>query len=179
MKNSKKITILVGTILFLGVVYWLISPLFRNEKVNESLEDIYSAETSQDTIVNKDKKREDIASKDSQNSNNTSNEKTFSKTGNFEGEAGHNASGEVSLIKTEDKYFVRFEDGFEVTNGPDLFVYFGNNGEYSSEANLGELKGNIGGQNYEVSEDIDPENYNEVWIWCRAFSVPFAMAEFN
>ncbi|OGM98615.1 MAG: hypothetical protein A2915_02160 [Candidatus Yanofskybacteria bacterium RIFCSPLOWO2_01_FULL_41_34] len=69
-----------------------------------------------------------------------------------------------------------FEDNFKVTNGPDLFVYFGKDGKYSSEARIGALKGNIGGQNYEVSESINPEEYNEVWVWCRAFSVPFSSA---
>ena len=38
------------------------------------------------------------------------------------------------------------------------------------------LKGNIGGQNYEVPAGIDPLLYNEIWVWCRAFSVPFAKA---
>lgn len=88
----------------------------------------------------------------------------------------HMARGEVMVLKARDKYFVRFEDDFSVTNGPDLFVYFGKDGKYSADARIGRLKGNIGSQNYEVPASFKPEDYNEVWIWCRAFSVPFGHA---
>ena len=98
------------------------------------------------------------------------------KNGNFIGLANHTASGAAKLIKMGEKYIVRLESDFQVTNGPDLFVYFGKKGEYASEARLGALKGNIGGQNYEVPVDINPADYDEVWIWCRAFSVPFGKA---
>ena len=89
----------------------------------------------------------------------------------------HNAEGVAKLIRIGDRYYVRFKDNFRVTNGPDLFVYFGKNGKYVAEAQLGALKGNVGGQNYEVPKEINPEEFNEVWVWCRAFSTPFAKAE--
>ncbi|MDP2651294.1 MAG: DM13 domain-containing protein, partial [bacterium] len=41
---------------------------------------------------------------------------------------------------------------------------------------VAKLKGNIGSQNYELPPEINLEDYNEVWIWCRAFSVGFAKA---
>jgi hypothetical protein len=41
---------------------------------------------------------------------------------------------------------------------------------------LGELKGNIGDQNYDVPLDVDIENYQSVVIWCVPFRVPFSAA---
>jgi len=79
-------------------------------------------------------------------------------------------------VETDGKKYIRFEDDFTVTNGPDLFVYLGNNGQYDADTNLGRLKGNVGSQNYEVPAEIDVSQYSEVWVWCRAFFVPFGHA---
>ncbi len=98
-------------------------------------------------------------------------------SGKFSGLAGHNAEGTVSLVSSLGKYYVRFENDFKSTNGPDVNVYLGKNGKYEPATRLGLLKGNIGGQNYEIPVIINPSDYNEVWIWCRSFSVPFGKAE--
>lgn len=135
-----------------GVGYWLISPLFKDKEVSESMEDIkvMAPGDSQQIVI---------------------------AQGNFvDADNFHKGEGTVKLIKSGNKYFVRFENDFKVTNGPDLFVYFGKDGKYSNEARIGALKGNIGGQNYEIPEGINPDDYDEVWIWCRAFSVPFSSA---
>lgn len=99
--------------------------------------------------------------------------------GTFEGLAGHSGSGTASLVMIDGAFFVRLEDDFRVTNGPDLFVGFGKNGEYDKNAQIAPLKGNEGGQNYAVPAEINAAQYNEIWIWCRAFSVPFAKASLN
>ncbi|MEX0919352.1 MAG: DM13 domain-containing protein [Parcubacteria group bacterium] len=148
----KKILIIIVVTIILVVAYWLISPLFIERAIDESLEDITQEETIETQIVSQ---------------------------GTFEGLERHNGEGTASLIKIGDKHYIRFEDDFRVTNGPDLFVHFGKDGEYVAEARLGDLKGNVGGQNYEVPENLDPNSYNEVWIWCRAFSTPFAKAVLN
>jgi len=146
---NKKLLIVGVVIVGIGVGYWLISPLFITKRVDESMNDIPqpSAQTVQ-TV----------------------------RQGTFTGLAGHNGQGTAKLLKTGSQYYVRLEDDFKVTNGPDLFVYFGKDGQYVAQARLGSLKGNEGGQNYEVPAGIDPGDYNEVWIWCRAFSVGFAKA---
>jgi hypothetical protein len=41
---------------------------------------------------------------------------------------------------------------------------------------LGGLKGNKGNQQYEISADVDLRRYSTAVIWCRAFSVLFALA---
>src|SRR3972149_886672 len=147
----KKVVIFILVIAVLAVAYLLISPLFINKMVDEKIEDIKPVTEVAPGVVPQ------IESK------------TVS-TGNFSGLAGHDGSGTALLIKTNNKYYLRLEDDFKVTNGPDLFVYFGKDGKYDANAKIAELKGNIGGQNYEVPEGINAADFNEVWIWCRAFS---------
>ena len=152
----KNIIIVIGVLIIAGVGYWLASPLFIDVKVSEKLEDIA------DTYSQDSKPAEVLP-------------EPVSK-GSFSGLAGHSASGDASLVKIGDKYYLRFEDNFSVTNGPDLFVYFGKDGTYDSSAQVARLKGNLGGQNYEIPAGINPLEYTEVWVWCRAFSVPFGKA---
>ncbi len=73
--------------------------------------------------------------------------------------------------------FVRFES-FETDNGPDLNVYLVNSaaGGVDDFIDLGNLKGNIGDQNYEVPADVDLAVYDTVLIWCVRFSSPFGEA---
>jgi hypothetical protein len=97
--------------------------------------------------------------------------------GEFIGVSGHSASGLAKIIEISGKRFVRFEDNFQITNGPDLFVYLGKDGAYDPAANLGGLKGNIGSQNYEIPDGINLADYDSIWVWCRAFHVGFGTAE--
>jgi hypothetical protein len=73
--------------------------------------------------------------------------------------------------------FVRFES-FETSNGPDLNVYLVNSaaGGVDDVIDLGNLKGNIGDQNYEIPADVDLGVYDTVLIWCVRFSSPFGEA---
>lgn len=95
----------------------------------------------------------------------------------------HKGSGTATLYELPDgSHVLRFDD-FQVTNGPDLHVLLTGNpnatdhdslGEY---VDLGSLKGNIGGQNYEISGDVDVSAYRGVVIYCLPFRVVFATAE--
>lgn len=98
----------------------------------------------------------------------------------------HPTSGTSSILNDgSTQRFLRFED-FETDNGPDLFVYltsadasagddaFAQDGEF---INLGQLRGNIGDQNYEIPADVDLDIYDTVVIWCRRFSVSFGAAD--
>jgi len=161
----KKILIILGIIIALIIAYFLISPLFINKKVMEDFpgsNDLQSTQTS---------KQDDFSTKTDKETGAT----IFQ--GEFSGLVGHKAQGTASLIEVGGKNFIRFENNFEVTNGPDLVVYLGKDNKYDEKAELGELKGNIGSQNYEIPTSLDLNNYNEVWVWCRAFSVPFGKAE--
>jgi hypothetical protein len=77
---------------------------------------------------------------------------------------------------------VRFED-FEVENGPDLRVYLSRADADAPQrelagdfVDLGDLKGNIGDQNYLVPGSVDLTRYRSAVVWCRRFSVGFAVA---
>ena len=99
------------------------------------------------------------------------------KKGSFTGfDKVHTGSGTARIVSVDGKNYIRFEQDFMVNNGPDLYVGLGKNGNYIKGSELGKLKGNIGSQNYELPEGIDPNTVDEVWVWCKAFAVPFTMA---
>jgi hypothetical protein len=79
--------------------------------------------------------------------------------------------------------FLRFED-FRTDNGPDLNVYLSAAppdapaGDFDSDfVDLGDLKGNVGAQNYEIPAGLDLDHYSTVAIWCVRFGVVFGVAE--
>ena len=90
----------------------------------------------------------------------------------------HKVSGKVIVLEDGGKRYLRFEN-FESPNGPDLKVYLSVDDSAGDYVSLGELKGNIGNQNYEISEGSDLEKYDKVLIWCERFSVLFGSAELN
>ncbi len=97
--------------------------------------------------------------------------------GSFIGRA-HATIGVAKVITDGNQRFLRFE-GFETDNGPDLNVYLATgppDGSPEDFIDLGDLKGNIGDQNYELPDDIDLDRYTTVFIWCVRFSVAFGAA---
>ena len=98
----------------------------------------------------------------------------ITKTGEFEGLAGHKAEGIANIIQTNDMTFLRFEN-FEVTNGPDLRVYITAGGDVHQGIQLEKLKGSRGDQNY-LLENIDLGVYDTVVIYCQPFGVYFGQA---
>jgi hypothetical protein len=101
--------------------------------------------------------------------------------GRFRGLA-HDASGTALLIDVEGKRYLRFED-LEVDNGPDLKVYLSREPASSEEGvfddrivSLGDLKGNIGDQNYEIPANVDLDPFRSAVVWCERFGVGFAVA---
>ena len=95
----------------------------------------------------------------------------------------HATSGRARVIATADgRRYVRFED-FETSNGPALKVYLsaapasGPGDSFDDRfVDLGDLKGNIGSQNYTIPADVRLDRYRSVVVWCKRFSVPFAAA---
>ncbi len=95
----------------------------------------------------------------------------------------HPVSGRAKLLELSngDRY-LRFEN-FTVENGPDLRVYV-SRAKSTSDAeafgrdffDLGDLKGNVGDQNYRVPAAATRGELNSAVIWCRRFSVGFAVA---
>ena len=99
-------------------------------------------------------------------------------------DAAHQGTGTATVYRLEDgSHVLRLED-FEVTNGPDLHVFLtpvtdvqsGSDVKADGYLDLGELRGNIGDQNYELPADFDVESIGSVVIYCVPFSVVFATA---
>ena len=108
---------------------------------------------------------------------------TVLATGRFHGVA-HQSMGTAAIHRLADgRRVLRFTD-FETSNGPDVHVYLVAADDAADSATvtragfveLGQLKGNIGDQNYELPASIDLGRYRAVTIWCKRFSVNFATA---
>ena len=98
--------------------------------------------------------------------------------GTFVDESRYSTSGRaVVLGNGTEQRFLRFED-FATDNGPDLNVYLVNSstGDVSDYVDLGDLKGNIGDQNYEIPAGVDLDVYDQVVVWCVRFGVGFGSA---
>ena len=100
------------------------------------------------------------------------------------GPRSHPAEGTAVVLTDGAQTFLRFDDDFATDNGPDLNVYLHTAGPDASVGDLvgdfidlGDLKGNIGAQNYVVPADIDLDRYNTVSVWCVRFRVVFGTAE--
>ena len=109
---------------------------------------------------------------------------TALQSGGFQNGA-HPTSGTATLFKLDDgKTVLRLTD-FRTSNGPAVHVYLTaastvkSNGDVTSDkfVDLGDLKANIGNQNYDVPSDIDLSQYHGVSIWCSRFSVNFGYAK--
>jgi len=82
------------------------------------------------------------------------------------------------------QYTLRWTD-FEVTNGPDLEIWLvaasdiksSDDVKASEWLSLGQLKGNIGDQNYAIPADTEVSKYQSVVIWCQQFGVLFSPAK--
>ena len=92
--------------------------------------------------------------------------------------------GNAEVLELPDgKKILRFTE-FEVSNGPDVVVYLSSVNDANDNDSvknsefilLGQLKGNIGDQNYEIPGDLELSKYNSAVIWCRRFGVNFAVA---
>ena len=101
--------------------------------------------------------------------------------GQFVGLAGHDGTGDAGIFQNPDGTLVLRFENFDIENGPDLEVYLVPGADQVSlpegSVHLGELKGNIGDQNYELPSGVElgPGTYT-VLVWCEAFSVEFVGA---
>jgi hypothetical protein len=107
-------------------------------------------------------------------------------TGVLAGRA-HPTSGRASIYQTADgKRALRLTD-FTTSNGPDVHVLLVPSsdeklkqdfvkGELAS-VELGQLKANLGDQNYDVPDSADLSKYDAVVIYCVRFNVVFGVAK--
>ena len=92
----------------------------------------------------------------------------FTNSGNIS-----KVSGIPRILSVNDMEFLRFEH-FNITNGPELHVYFTNKGDLVGSKDLGILKGNIGSQNYFLGDIAN--QYDTVVIASKRFQMIYAKA---
>lgn len=195
----KKLAIIIGLIAAVAIPLgiYTISPLFISTVVNEPIPNTTAEKLEEFMAMTEGQRLEkaqqmtseekDLMMKAAADTNGSSVNENMTVTmkqalfvGTFVGvnDGIHNAEGMAKVIPLEGgtSRILRLEN-FEATNGPDLYVYLATDKSASDFVNLGRLKGNIGNQNYEITEGTDLSKYDTALIWCRAFSVLFGSAE--
>jgi hypothetical protein len=156
----------VALVLLIGFVLWFFEPqaLVLDDVVSEAAPKVDEAPGS-----------------DAGNADATSPSRGVLSEGDFR-PLGHDARGTALIIEAANgNTYLRFEH-FEVENGPDLKVYLSRAGADAEDGlaadivDLGDLKGNVGDQNYLVPASVDLTRYRSAVVWCRRFSVGFAVA---
>ena len=97
------------------------------------------------------------------------------RSGTFEGRSRHTTTGTATL----DGQSIALGDDFALDNGPDPVVGLGRDGTYDPATYSGDLVSLSGAQAYTLPDGVEPSDYNEVYIWCRAADVPLGIATLN
>ena len=94
------------------------------------------------------------------------------RIGTFKGKSNHITTGRVEVLKGS----VELLSDFTFDGAPDPKVAFGKDG-YDAKTLMGKLTKNKGASSYQIPAGINPDNYNEVWVWCEKFNVPLGVAK--
>ena len=174
----------VGFIAGLAAAWYLISPLFITNEVDDAFPMAASALVP-DNMTPAEVEAERVKVADSPSVETTdampADTPTVLATGPFmDADNFHKGSGTATLYSLADgSNVVRLEE-FEVTNGPDLHVLLSTSDDPAADLgeylDLGSLKGNVGNQNYDIPADVDVSLYRSVIIYCDPFHVLFASA---
>ena len=193
LKRYKWVIIGVGAVfVIVGFLAFRPDKLFVDDAVDESLSDAFVTEAVATTSLPPSTTSPSNTSPPGESSTTTSTSKpptttqpapsepTVIASGDFFG-IDHSAEGTAAVYEQDGRYVLRFEDDTDIQNGPDLYVWVLESGDYESGTppeyiDLGKIKGNVGGQNYELPAEYDPELHRFVLIWCLRFATPFAAA---
>ena len=170
--------------------------LFVDDVVDESLSDAFAVTASEDaTTTSTTEAPTTTAPTDTTPSESTTTtipeatttteapptEPTAIAAGDFYG-IDHDAEGTATVYELNGEFVLRFEDDTNIQNGPDLYIYvlptdsYDKGDDLGDFIDLGKIKGNVGGQNYELPDNYDPAVHQLVMVWCLRFAVPFAAA---
>jgi len=177
------VRIVVLLVPFVLVNWWLLSPFFIDDVVDEvfatSIEDQLDGSSEPATTVAPEPGAEPAAPDEPDDV--APSVPVLLGAGTFVGLAGHSGTGDAGLFQDADgSYALRFEN-FDIQNGPALVVYLVPGADQTSPVagsiDLGALKGNVGDQTYPLppSTDLAPGAYTAL-VWCDAFDVEFVGA---
>lgn len=185
----KKTFILVGVVILLGAGWYLLSPLFIDTRVDETFPDTTTG-ISETSLINEEMTSESTVEQEDVEVPETGKVSEVPEplpllSGVFEDvDIVHKGKGsaEIYLLPSGSKV-LRLED-FEVTNGPGLHIILSAHPRPRSSADvkdmgyldLGNLKGNIGNQNYTLPDSVDIPEFKSVVIYCYPFNVVFSTA---
>jgi hypothetical protein len=183
-RNTRLVIAVVMIIPILALAWWLGSPLLISKSVSEDFPVVTGGVTATEieqvmTIMAKTNEEMNEAMPA------MSTEPTLLASGNLrDGESFHKGSGVVNIYQLEDSSYLLRLENLNVTNGPALHVYLsehadpmnGNDVNTSGFVDLGDLKGNMGNQNYEIPAGTDLSKIKSVVIYCKTFSVVFSVA---
>lgn len=96
--------------------------------------------------------------------------------GVFTGLSNHVTTGGVEVVQADDGWEIHLKGDFTFDGAPDPRVGFGKDGKFVDPTDFEPLRENSGAQVYKVPASIDPTQFDEVYIWCRKFSVPLGVA---
>lgn len=160
---------------FVVVSWWLISPYFIDDVVNDE----FSTSISEQQAAPKPVDTTTPSVPSSQPGTTAPKQPTLLGAGQFVGLAGHEGTGDAGIFELEGgKQVLRFEN-FDIERGPDLEVYVVPGRDQRSLApgskHLGSLRGNVGDQTYDLAQPLAAGEWT-VLVWCEAFSVEFVAA---
>ncbi len=198
--KPKYVMAAVAAVIFIGLAWFFVSPLFIDRAVDEELP--FSTGDPQLTLPS----RLEVAAMDEADRQNFMDELMEAAasaldvvmdenmaslsspkailSGTFrDADTIHHGRGEATLFALPDgSHLLRFEN-FRVTNGPGLVVLLAEHPDPQSAADvmtgyvsLGKLKGNVGSQNYAIPADVDVAAFGSTVIWCELFDVLFSPA---
>lgn len=97
------------------------------------------------------------------------------RTGQLEGRSTHTSRGTAEIAGDT----INLLDDFFLDGAPDPVVGLGKDGVYDPSTFAGELASMAGASSYTVPAGINTDDYNEVYVWCRAANVPLSVAAVN
>ena len=98
-------------------------------------------------------------------------------TGAFAGADGHAASGRATVVREQDGNRILTFTDFDADPGPGVVVYLARDeANVDDVIELGDLKGNVGDQQYEIPADANLSEYGTVILWCVPFTTRIAVA---
>lgn len=105
---------------------------------------------------------------------------SLARSGTFRGLNGYSVEGTARLERSAGQAVVIFESDFRTQNGPGLFVYLSPNATNANGGiNLGSLKNQSGTQTYPLPDNVDPDAFDHVLVYCQPFGIPFGTANFQ
>ena len=190
---------IVALIPILWFAWWLLSPLWSDSEVNEAFPDPDAFPLATRAVVPERLTMGEVEAVMAEAARRTeevaeampelpggADAPRVRLAGEFrDADAFHRGSGTATVYELggDGGRILRLED-FRVTNGPDLRVLLANAADPEGHSDLadagytelGELKGNVGSQNYEIPAGVDLSRARSVVIYCNPFRVVFSVA---